>query len=208
MMIDGAQPLGEDVWSGSASPNLLKMLGTPRYELAGRSVLLVDGPQFDGAASLLRFDAGKATVLNLGTTDNLIVLGWKADEERPRAPSVANPSTPTGDSEYLGVVRRELRGPARQAAEQILAEVRKRYPGDLQRGQRLNFKDTPDNFWYVVVQPRVQSLSITVRGAPSRFEASGLELKMDRPGYTRFALKSPNQLVDAVNVIEASKRKV
>jgi len=32
------------------------------------------------------------------------------------------------------------------------------------------FQETPDNFWFVTVQPRDRSLSITVRGLPDRFK--------------------------------------
>ena len=112
-----------------------------------------------------------------------------------------------GDREFLRLVEHELRGPAREAAETILRQVRSRYPGDLERGQRLNFKNSPDNFWYVIVQPRAQGLSITVRGAPHRFAPSSIEVKDDRPGYTRFALRHPKEVEEALRIIERSKRK-
>jgi hypothetical protein len=105
------------------------------------------------------------------------------------------------------LVNRVPRGDARKAALRILAEVRKLYPGDLKRGQRSNFKNTPDNFWYVIVQPRAQSLSITVRGAVDRFRSERLELKQDRPGYTRFTLHHPSDVAEAMNIIQQSKRK-
>ena len=52
--------------------------------------------------------------------------------------------------------------------------------GDLKRGGRNNFSNTPDNYWYVIVQPRVQSLSVTVRGPLNRFGTSTLDLKLEQ----------------------------
>lgn len=208
MLIDAVLPLGQDVWSGSAPPHLLTMLGQAKVTGGTRSVLLVEGPRFDEAEKSLRFDASKATVLNLGTTDDIIILGSepssKVGEVRLQ-PSMATYGP--GDQDFLRLVRSELTGKAKEAAEQILREVRSRHPGDLERGQRLNFKNTPDNFWYVIVQPRVQSLSITVRGIPERFLPSSLEVKVDRPGYSRFTLKAPEQIQEALRIIEGSRRK-
>ena len=90
----------------------------------------------------------------------------------------------------------------------ILREVRHRNPGDLSRGKRHNFSNTPDNFWYVIVQPTSQSLSITVRGKPDQFRPTSLEVKDDRPGYTRFKLRDPAEIDAALAIIGASKRKL
>jgi hypothetical protein len=111
-----------------------------------------------------------------------------------------------GDREFIQLVEQELVGEARQAALAILVAVRGRSPGDLQRGQRNNFKNTPDNFWYVIVQPRVRALSITVRGVPKRFLPSPLNPKDDRPGYTRFSIRRLQEVAEAVRIIEQSKR--
>ncbi len=69
---------------------------------------------------------------------------------------------------------------------QLLSGVRQKSPGDLKRGKSRNFSETPDNFWYVIVQPRIDELSITVHGAVDHFEpVARLEIKDDR-GNTRF----------------------
>ncbi|MBA1157934.1 hypothetical protein [Microvirga mediterraneensis] len=208
MLIDGVVPLGKDVWSGSAPPHILTMLGQAKVTAGTRSVLLVEALRFDEADKSLRFDASQATVLNLGTTDDIIVLSNSpaAKLAAVRSQSATGTYGP-GDQEFLSLVRSELMGEAKEAAEQILRAVRSRYPGDLEKGLRLNFKNTPDNFWYVIVQPRVQSLSITVRGVPQRFLPSSLDLKLDRPGYTRFAVRTPDEVAEALRIIEGSRRK-
>jgi len=102
----------------------------------------------------------------------------------------------------------ELKGEAQEAAVVLIRGVRHKWAGDLKRGERNNFSNTPDNCWYVIVQPRVQALSITVRGRPERFQSSILELRPDRLGYTRFTVTTPDQVPEAVRLIEQSKRKV
>ena len=57
------------------------------------------------------------------------------------------------------------------------------------------------------VQPQVQALSITVRGPPDRFADARLELKVDRPGYTRFKLQRSEDMPEALKIIGQSKRK-
>jgi hypothetical protein len=96
---------------------------------------------------------------------------------------------------------RELRGEAQEVAVDLLRELRRRSAGDLKRGLKNNFSNTLDNFWYVIVQPREQALSITVRGKPEMFRPSPLELRVDRPGYTRFKLQTVDQLPEALRII-------
>jgi hypothetical protein len=100
-----------------------------------------------------------------------------------------------------------LRGDALVAAKDLFSLVRQLYPGDLKRGKLMNFSNTPDNFWYVIVQPQMQALSITVRGGPERFQPSTLELKPDRPGYTRFKLQASKDTPEVLRIIGKSKRK-
>lgn len=105
------------------------------------------------------------------------------------------------------LARTVLTGDAMKTAELLLRGVRAGSSGDLKRGKRLNFSNVPDNFWYVIVRPRVQGLSITARGMPERFGASKLELKIDRPGYTRFQVTKPGDVQEALRIIGLSKRR-
>lgn len=62
-------------------------------------------------------------------------------------------------------------------------------------------------FWYVIVQPRIDELSITVRGAVDHFEpVARLEIKDDR-GNTRFKVKSKDDLPAALQIIFHAIRK-
>lgn len=213
MLLEGASQGGEGVWSVKVPSHQIPMLGVPKMISGARSVLLAKGVRFEPLSAAIQIDVDSVSVLNQGTTAETLVIeaagpqvsrtGVVASKNLNKSPVDRGP----GDTEFLQLVERELRGEAREAAEAILREVRSRYPGDLERGLRLNFKNTPDNFWYIIVQPRVQGLSITVRGVPSRFLPSTLDLKVDRPGYTRFSLRRPEEVPEALRIIERSKRR-
>ncbi|MHB1204226.1 MAG: hypothetical protein ACYCZX_01560 [Rhodospirillaceae bacterium] len=215
MMLDGATPFGgAQIWRVVLAPYEVTRLGSPRVTQGTRSVVLAETPVFFAPTKTLQLDLAGVTVLNLGTTDDVLIIGFDqsattssagmtAKEQARGGQMVGGP----GDQEFLRLVDRELRGPAAEAAKGILREIRLRHPGDLQRGQRSNFKNMPDNFWYVIVQPRVQSLSITVRGTHTKFQSSVLKVKEDRPGYTRFTLRNPAEVPEALRIIELSKRK-
>ena len=111
-----------------------------------------------------------------------------------------------GDKDFRYLVDVHLKGEAREAAHTLLSKVREASPGDLKRGERNNFSNTPDNFWYVIVQPRVQALSVTIRGEVENFLPSTLTLVTDRPGYTRFQLRGLDELEEALRVINSSTR--
>lgn len=211
MLVEEVREIANAVWLARLAPHEVKLMGAPKTTQGNRSVVLVEGAKFDDDDGFLQVDASTVQVLNLGTSLDTVFIGSTslnagtsaADGDTPLAEGSSGP----GDKEYLRLVEKELRGEAQNAATAILREVRTRYPGDLQRGKRSNFKNTPDNFWYVIVQPRAQSLSITVRGRPERFESEVLEIKQDRPGYTRFIIKEMSEVPEALRIIEHSKRK-
>jgi hypothetical protein len=214
MLVDQAKELAEEVWEVLLSPREVQQLGSTKSAAGARSVLLVSAPTYNAENQEFRFDASDVVVLNLGTSSTTIVIGTARDHGRRTrngrvardAPIEALDFGP-GDRDFLRLVEAELMGAPKQAAIEVLKAVRSTEAGDLKRGQRLNFKNTPDNFWYVIVQPRAQSLSITVRGLPERFQPSALKLKMDRPGYTRFILDRPDQVDEALRIIHQSRRK-
>jgi len=156
----------------------------------------------------LVLDAGSVAVLNVGTTPSAIVIDGTLAAEAKDAESSDPRDLGPGDMEFLNLAETELKGEAQEAAVDLIRAVRHKWAGDLKRGERNKFSNTPDNFWYVIVQPRVQALSVTVRGRPERFQSSILKLRPDRPGYTRFTVTTPDQVLEAVRLIEQSKRKL
>jgi hypothetical protein len=198
-------PTGCGVWLTGTPPHQIHRLGQPKAAQGRRSVLLASSLSFDAGQRSLVLDADALVVLNVGTTPSTIIVDatGAGDLASGRNSDLADIPLELGpgDHEFLSMVERELRGEAQEVAVDLIREVRKRSAGDLKRGQRNNFSNTPDNFWYVIVQPREQALSITVRGKPEIFHPSSLDLRVDRPGYTRFKLQNVGELQEALRII-------
>jgi hypothetical protein len=207
IILGGSILSSNGMWLTSVPPHQLGMLGTPRSSLGTTSILLVTHPSFDQEKGQLVLDAEAVTVLNLGTTVRTVVVDTEAEDARAIFEATEPDHLGPGDREFLSMVERELKGEAQEAAVDLLRTIRQTDAGDLKRGEPNNFSNTPDNFWYVIVQPRAQSLSVTVRGLPASFSPSSLQLVTDRPGYTRFHLRSVAELPEALRIISQSKRK-
>lgn len=203
IVFDNSAPSSPGVWITHVPPHELTRLGVPNASRGSTSILLARSPTFDDEQERLSASIEGLTVLNLGTTSRTLVV----DSELQDASATAGRAGAEGqgDCEYRTLVDMHLKGEAREVAHEVLTKIRETRPGDLKRGERNNFSNTPDNFWYVIVQPRTQCLSITVRGEPDTFGISPLQLVTDRPGYTRFQLRSSDDLEEALRIIFASK---
>jgi hypothetical protein len=64
----------------------------------------------------------------------------------------------------------------------------------------------PDNFMSILLQPRNRALLVTVYGNPESFNDLGrtLQMKADRAPYSRFHIRSTQDLPTAVDIIETS----
>jgi hypothetical protein len=205
ILLDDATEVAKGVWLTLTPPHQVTKMGQPRTTQGTRTVLLASSPAFDADRRNLVLDADAIVVLNAGTTGTTVVIDTVAAEEVPADSGGERAQVPhelgPGDREFLSMAERELRGEVQEVAVDLLREVRRRSAGDMKRGLKNNFSNTPDNFWYVIVQPREQALSITVRGKPEMFRPSPLELRVDRPGYTRFKLQSVDQLPEALRIV-------
>lgn len=95
----------------------------------------------------------------------------------------------------------QLPNRVRDAGIEILKGVRANFPGQLRAVSARRFQETPDNFWFVTIQPRDRSLVITVRGLPDRFGSRKLDIIADRSPYSRFKVRGPSDVAEAVDVI-------
>ena len=207
----GAEQMGEGVWAIEMPPHQVRMFGSPSNSDGDRSVLLLKSAIYDAASRSLKFTADDAVALNVGTLSETIVVkssGVAVPEKTSISGKVASRlHLGPGDKEFLSLVKRELPACVQEAAEKLLEGVRRRSSGDLKRGQKKNFSETPDNFWYVIVQPRVKDLQITVRGTVEYFNGiSSLQIKNDR-GNTRFKVKDIRDVEGALSLIFHAKRK-
>jgi hypothetical protein len=210
-LLDEVSEVANGVWLTVAAPHQLTKFDDPKTARGSTSVLLASSPLYDRDKGHLVLDLDGVVVLNVGTTPRTVVLdtiySTEALEAQQRRVLEESGGPGPGDNEFLALAETELQGEAQEVAIDLIRAVRSKWAGDLKRGQRNNFSNTPDNFFYVIIQPRVQALSITVRGSPERFRPSTLELKVDRPGYTRFQIKTPDELPEAMRLIEQSKRR-
>jgi len=199
------------LWEFDLPPHQIRHFGNTANAIGARSVLVFREFEFDAAAGKLHFDADDVTPINVGTTSSVIGLAAHPNEgettPHDAAVELVDRSYGPGDRAFLRLAKSELSAQMYRAAQQLLSGVRRRSPGDLKRGQSRNFSDTPDNFWYVIVQPRISELSITVRGSVDHFRGiAKIEIKDDR-GNTRFKVRSEDDVASALEMIFHAIRK-
>jgi len=201
-----AKRLGEGVWEARLRPaDVLRLPGSPARN-GSRSILTADAVEFDNGRIHANIDQLRALVVG-GSEQAIVVLSRSAHpsgqgERDDGAPS----SQSSGDQEFLEEIS-SLPKAIASAAQNLLSRIRQKEPGWMKRGGRRNFSNQPDNFWYAVVQPRSENISITVRGRPEQFGPTSFNLKNDRPGYTRFYLSHPSEVDEAFRIISASRRR-
>ncbi|TIN25727.1 hypothetical protein [Mesorhizobium sp.] len=204
--------LGPGIWGLQMPPHEVRLFGGSPATGGNRSVLLIKDCVFDAAAETLSFDLSDVVPLNVGTMADAIAIssseqGGRSVRNSKDVQNGASVPYGPGDRQFLEMVTSSLPTAMQSAAQQLLAGVRERSPGDLKRGQSRNFSETPDNFWYVIVQPRVSQLSITVRGPVEHFRPfAKLPIKDDR-GNTLFKISGEADVPAALEIIFRAKRK-
>lgn len=158
---------------------------------------------------LLSFSPEHANVLNIGSTDDALIIDIGSDASGEIVPtrSSAVPETEpfgSGDPAFLAECRRLLSPPLVEMARRLLHEIRNRYPGRLVEGLARKWVNYPENFLAITIQNRDQSFAIHVKGNPTHFGGRALDIRPDRGSYCRFKLQHESQLQEAINVILAS----
>lgn len=210
--VAGAIQIKSDVWETHLAPSEVRTIGPCSSAVGAVTVLLLSNPIFDQETQTIRFPPQSAAVLNVGNTSRTIIVSGD-NGSGLNAPSVTrtglrdfSAQVGTGDGQYLRSLD-ELPDDLKRAGELILQQVREHFPGDLRAVGARRFQETPDNFWFVTIQPRVESLSITVRGLPSRFHVENLNVIEDRRPYSRFKVRGTVDVPEAVQIILNAVRK-
>jgi hypothetical protein len=207
--------LSDGVWSAILNPHEIQMFARTRSAGMGQvSVLGVIEPEFDKAAGTLSIDSRQAYVLNVGKSDRTLIVDLGASppatEKEQTTASISRPSDSSpdgrGDSMFITSCRYHLGPKLVSMAQQLLSEIRSRYPGELHEGLARKWVNHPENFVALTIQNRDQSFAIHVKGEPEEFTAPTLVIKPDRGSYSRFKLKDEGQLQDAISVILASAK--
>jgi hypothetical protein len=191
MTVTDVKEIKAGIWSFEMPPHQVRHFGSSGHAMGSKSVLLFNS--YVGTTS---------TALGIATD-----FCGEDDGDAKDTDALDPMFFGQGDREFLHLAKLELSVDIAQVAEKLLLGVRQKSAGDLKRGKSRNFSETPDNFWYVILQPRIDEISITVRGAVSHFEPiARLEIKDDR-GNTRFKVKSADDLPAALQIIFHAIRK-
>lgn len=208
----GAINAGPGLWTIQMPPHQVRLFGPSASSTGQRSVILLKASVYDAKSGTLQFDFDDAVALNVGTEREAVAIAAEVGGEKEK--SSASPPPPAaehyapGDRQFLSLVNELMPVPMQTAAKALLDGVRRRSPGALKRGLARNFSETPDNFWYVIVQPRAQQLSITVRGPVEHFApVAKLPIKDDR-GNTLFKVGREADVPAALDLIFYAKRRM
>ena len=233
MTIDSAKHVDTGIWRATLEPDDAATLGECDSRSGPFSILLIESEvDFNPASQALTFDPNRVALLNIGSTDQVIILSTddavalKIDEaDTSSAPDPAelpderlhtqqdedqnedensafelSQTLATGDKLFLS----ELTVEVRELGEKLLSEIRSLFPGELNYEPRsAKFDETPEIFWTIKILPKEKALRITVRGAPDDFDQiSGIDLQIDKFGYSAFLITRISQIPDAVSVLK------
>lgn len=232
--IEGARAIDSGVWKARLEPDEVATLGDCKSKSGPYSVLLLKSAvQYNPRQASLTFDPSATRLLNIGSTAQILVLSDSPaagpDSETNAAPAAVGPapaasggqppSAPrescsgaplppsglaTGDKLFLSELPPELR----DLGESLMNEVRRHFPGELCFEPRsAKFDETPMIFWTVKILPHEKALRITVRGTPETLpDDTGIDLKLDKYGYTAFLLLRPSQVAAALRIIAQGRK--
>ena len=236
--IDGAQQIDRGIWKARLKPTEAATLGDCESKSGPFSVLLLESTvDYNSQSKSITFDPDITRLLNIGSTDQIIVLSnmdaiieqaavsqasveTKFPDTKPSQPSqpsktkqqASEKTDPTyklsrtlstGDKLFLSELPLEMRS----LGEGLLAEIRQHFPGELSYEPRsAKFDETPEIFWTIKIQPSDNSLRITVRGTPESFKkASGIDLSLDKFGYSAFVIQHQGQIPNALEIIKQAR---
>lgn len=210
VVIDGGSRVGDFSWMGRVSPAALRMLGVPESSKGDLSVVLLPGSVPEANSTRLEFEPASAKVLNLGRTDLVVfVFGGHAESASDHGEVDLHRHGPRvqNDDDAFQAELVTLPEELQQVGQDFLKAVR--HPDDyFQRTSAGRFVNRPNNYWTVKVQPRDQSLRITVRGRPEDFRpVPDIELKPDQNGYSAFKLERPQQARSAIALLRQAAQR-
>lgn len=212
--VSPATKVAENVWQADLEPHVVRSMGAVRSDEGALSVVAVLERVRCVESNGIQFNPGAVRVLAVGSTPTTLFIQSVA-ESSSEAERLDTRGSATGESQHGRGDEADFLRALRDAPQSVgdlgqvfIAEVRRHFQGRLERSESGRFIETPDNFWTVKIQPRDRSLAITVRGRPGQLPSpSGLELKPDRPTYSRFKIEREDQIPAAIEVLRAAPRR-
>jgi hypothetical protein len=229
--IEEAVRIGDGVWKAVLDPEETTAFGDCKSKIGPFSILLLESEiHFDEKTKRITFDPKSTRLINIGSTNKIILLSDSPSGQKPFAVSSPKPEkkpvktkrtsekkppekhtqyrpsqiVPPGDKLFLI----ELPPDIRSFGEVLLSAVRRHFKGELHYEPRTGkFDETPDIFWTVKIQPHSRSLKITVRGAPDIFKVPPkINLFRDKFGYSAFDISKKEQIDGAVSLIKQASK--
>jgi hypothetical protein len=214
IQIDNAKKIGEGIWEASLKPSEIRMLGPCSNSYLETSVLMIEELTMGNGSSgdVLTIDHSLIHVLNIGNSSRTLILEEKKTNSivEDVSPAVNASITDKKQYAYGGDTKfaRALPDSLKELGQNLLNQIRQHFSGSLNYTECGKFVESPKNFWTVKIQPRDVSLAMTVKGRPETFaKTRSIELKDDRPGYSRFKLIKKEQLSEAVDIIKQASKK-
>jgi hypothetical protein len=204
--------LSTGIWHTKLAPADVRRLGEGKTQCNGKSVIGIGHAEFDTKLSRLLLDPAETAILNIGTSDDVLIVDMGAANTLAVSPATERPPvhpSPSshGDKAFIAASEQHLGPTVTTLAKTLLATVRERYPGELHEGKARKWVNKPGNFMALTIQTRHRAYAVFVVGEPRQFkDAASLDIKTDRGPYCWFKLERPQQLEDAIRVVLASAR--
>lgn len=199
--------LGHGIWEASLDTLYLKKISDTFRAEGNLSIVMSNSfeEKNNGGTKVVSCKIEDLHVLNLGISSNVILIN-NSSLEKMRPLSLDNTNKfSDGDLQFISKLPVKIK----DIGDCLLKGVRMFYKGDL-KSTESNWKFVENkNFWAITIQPRVNSLLISVRGRPDSFISphKSISLKPGRSSYSEFKLTSESQIEDALAIIlEASKK--
>jgi hypothetical protein len=233
MTIDSAKHIDTGIWRATLEPEEASTLGECDSRSGPFSVLFIESEvDFNQATHTITFDPNSVILLNVGSTDQVIILNadnsdpptiveseTAVDSDSVEPPGEETPAPKADDQKEEKNVEFELSQTLatgdklflselpveiRDLGETLLSEIRSLFPGELSYEPRsAKFDETPEIFWTIKILPHEKALRITVRGTPDDFDSvSGVDMQLDKFGYSAFQIKDHSQVASAISILK------
>ena len=143
-----------------------------------------------------------------GKLEGFVALGNARGRRHNNTEPLSTPAIERApnDDAFLADLPTELYALGRSLLEGVRRHYSGRFVYSSKSGRHVAY---PDNFVAFKIQPRDESIRVTVRGDPAHFDVpKDIELRADRRSYSAFKIKRRDQVDSALTIIRNARRKL
>ena len=206
--VDQAVSDSPAIWTAALSPEEVRHLSPPLTAGSGPTVITVEDAEYEPRERELAFAFGKARVLNLGETSQVVIVGRTQEtslsEGQEKVLESDGRGLGPGDKHLLSALHSsKLPDDLKDTAQQLVEFVRALDPaGDLQH-KPPRFVSFPDNWVTFQIQPQVREILVTYKGhVPTRLKSASAR----RP-YSGFKVRGLQDVEEAKRVLRGATRR-